>query len=446
MRPGMEKAIAVFDIGKTNKKFLLFGLGYKLIAEEEIKFPEIEDDDGFPCDDIGKIETWMKNVLKKVLDEGKYELAGLNFATYGATIAFLNSEGKRCAPVYNYLKPMPALLKEKFNRRHNGNGDFFRKTASPDLGLLNSGMQAYYLKYAKPALFINVKTILHLPHYFAGLFNGRASAELTSIGCHTAMWDFDKSQYHQWLNDEGIILPAPEKNDTVIECEFAGHKINSGIGIHDSSASLVPYLKAGGKFVLISSGTWCINMNPFNQTPLTKEELEKDCLCYLSAEGKQVKSSRFFMGHYHDSFLAQLEEVFSAEKGAFKNVSPDIEKLHSWMNENTPPLFGAGTELPAMVSFSSFGEAYNRLMFDLTMMEIESLSLVIPPDDTTENIYISGGFAANPIFTRLIASRFSNKNVYISEVPNSTALGAAMALNLFDSDIDLGLKKIEPLF
>lgn len=44
--------IAIFDIGKTNKKFLLFDLTLNLVYHEEKLFEEIRDDDGFECDDI----------------------------------------------------------------------------------------------------------------------------------------------------------------------------------------------------------------------------------------------------------------------------------------------------------------------------------------------------------------------------------------------------------
>jgi glycerol kinase len=48
--------IAIFDIGKTNKKILLFDRSLKLVRQEEQQFEERLDEDGFPCDDLVKIE------------------------------------------------------------------------------------------------------------------------------------------------------------------------------------------------------------------------------------------------------------------------------------------------------------------------------------------------------------------------------------------------------
>ena len=60
-----ETVIAIFDIGKTNKKLLLFNEDLKVVSETEQKFPEIKDDDGFECDDIDLIENWIKESVIK---------------------------------------------------------------------------------------------------------------------------------------------------------------------------------------------------------------------------------------------------------------------------------------------------------------------------------------------------------------------------------------------
>ncbi len=48
----MKKVIAIFDIGKTNKKILLFDEKLQVVYQKEHKFPETTDDDRFECDDI----------------------------------------------------------------------------------------------------------------------------------------------------------------------------------------------------------------------------------------------------------------------------------------------------------------------------------------------------------------------------------------------------------
>ena len=108
-----ETVIAIYDIGKTNKKIILFNEDFKIVSEIEEKFAEIHDDDGFECDDIEHIERWIKESLTGLVHSDKYELKAVNFTTYGATLVYLDENGKRLTPVYNYLKPIDEKISGK---------------------------------------------------------------------------------------------------------------------------------------------------------------------------------------------------------------------------------------------------------------------------------------------------------------------------------------------
>ena len=451
-----KEVIAVFDIGKTNKKFLLFDSSLNLVYQDEQKFPEITDEEGFGCDDIGKIEKWMKDTVTGVIRKDAYYIEALNFTTYGASLMYLDGAGEPLTPVYNYLKPMPEGVLEGFYESYGGVEEFSRNTASPALGMLNSGLQALWLKRKKPEVFARVSTVLHFPQYLSYRFTGKKVSEYTSIGCHTAMWDFDNHGYHPWLHREGISLPLPIPNSTVTDVPIESQLVKTGIGIHDSSASLVPYFKATKEqFMLLSTGTWCILMNPFNREPLTTEQLRKDSLCYMSIQQQQVKSSRLFMGHIHDVNVERLSQHFGVEAGFYKTVRTNVEKILTLLNHKQGRTFFR-QGIPAdyidrqvdLSPFASFDEAYHHLMFDLVDLCLDSLSLIIPADDQTKVVYISGGFARNELFVRLLASRLPGKKVYTSEMDNATALGAAMVVweSAFGSkmpSIDLGLNQVK---
>ncbi|MBN1790540.1 MAG: hypothetical protein JW830_08595 [Bacteroidales bacterium] len=450
-----QEVVAIFDVGKTNKKFLLFDAGMKLVHQEEEKFAEITDDDGFPCDDIDKLESWMHVCLAGTIGSDKYEVKALNFTTYGATLMYIDHAGKRLTPVYNYLKPMPEEVMKGFYELYGGVEEFCRNTASPALGMLNSGLQALWLKRKKPDVFSKVKAVLHLPQYLSYFFTNKLASEYTSIGCHTAMWDFDNNRYHAWLKDEGVSLPQPVSNSTVYDAMIDGNRIKTGIGIHDSSSSLVPYFKGTREqFILISTGTWCIFMNPFNREPLTADQLRKDSLCYMSIQQQQVKSSRLFLGHIHDVNVEILNKHFGVVSGHYKTIKTTGEKIDRLLRNSRERVFfrqGVTAEYvdPSvnLSHFLTFADAYHQLMLDLVDLSMESLSLIIPMDDHTKTVYISGGFARNELFVRLLAARLPGKKVYTSEIDNATALGAAMVVYeaAFGTDlpsIDLGLKLI----
>jgi len=448
-----EKVIAVFDVGKTNKKLLLFDYNLNLALEQEIRVAEKRDDDGFECDNIELIEKWIKESINKLVHSEKYDLTALNFATYGATIVYLDSNGQRITPVYNYLKPIDERIPERLYRRYGGQDEFCRRTASPALGMLNSGIQILWLKTAKPEVFSKVRYILHFPQYLSYLISGKICSEHTSIGCHTGLWDFDNMKYHQWVTDQELDLPEPVPVGTFTEVVIDGKRIKVGIGIHDSSSSLAPYFTGNkGKFLLISSGTWCINMNPFNNEKLSVEQLDNDCLCYMSIARQPVKSSRLFLGNMHKTGVKMLNDHFRTTEDFYKNVKYDqdlIKVLKSRYSGDRRAFFNSGPESREfkeridLFDFKSFDEGYHQLMSELNDLTCEAISLILPDKDDTENLYITGGFAKNKIFLKLIAKSFPSKKTYTSIISNSTALGAALIIYQSISDkqpeLNLGL-------
>jgi sugar (pentulose or hexulose) kinase len=453
-----KNVIAVFDIGKTNKKILLFDESYKVVLVEEQKFDEIKDDDGFPCDDIDLIEKWMDKTVERLVNHSDFEIKAINFATYGATLMYIGENGKNLTPAYNYLKPMPEDVLAGFYDKYGGVNEFSRKTASPALGMLNSGLQALWLKKKKPSVFSKVQSIVHFPQYLSYLFTGKVTSEYTSIGCHTAMWDFDTKTYHKWISDAGIQLPKPVSNATTYPVDVNGKNIKVGIGIHDSSSSLAPYLTGKPEqFILVSSGTWCIFMNPFNDEPLTAEQLKKDTLCYMSIQQKQVKSSRLFLGHIREVNNKKLADYFNVPEDQFKKVKADETLLQQLIKKSNNKMVFFASGIPAdyvdntinLGQFANYDEAYHQLIIDTTKLAVDALQLVIPKNDQSKAIYISGGFARNEIFVRLLANFFPGKKICTSEIDNSTALGAALVIGeeAFGKPaplMDLGLKEFKP--
>ncbi len=440
-----EKVIAVFDVGKTNKKILLFDFDLNLVSETEEKFPEITDDDGFECDDIGKIEKWISDSVRDLVNSGQNDLVAVNFATYGASLAYLDKKGSRITPIYNYLKPLEDSIPEKIYRRHGGQDEFCRRTASPALGMLNSGLQVLWLKNKKPETFRKVKNILHFPQYLSYLLTKKIYSEHTSIGCHTALWDFDNMTYHSWVKEEGLNLPDPVDVRTTNEIEIDGKKIRVGIGIHDSSSSLAPYFsESAGKFILMSTGTWCINMNPFSSEKLTVDQLDHDCLCYMSITKQPVKSSRLFLGHLHDSAVDLLNNHFSAPANYYKNIKPDKGLLELCRKKfygkrfffENEPYSRQLKEKHDFFVFQSFEEGYHKLMAELCELTVEAIDLIALPGDEIKNIYITGGFSRNPLFDMLVCASYPEKKVFTSEIFNASALGAALViLNSISPDI-----------
>lgn len=390
--------ICILDIGKTNKKCFVFDEDYQIVYEQSTYLPETTDEDGMPCENLELLTSWVVQALDTVCQHPGLNIKAVNATAYGASLVHLNAAGKPILPLYNYLKPFPEDLLQQFFINHGKSADISLETASPVLGNLNSGLQLYWLKQQKPLAFEEIQYSLHLPQYIAFLFHGQYFNEITSMGCHTLLWHFEKQSFHHWATETGIARKFPP---------FPNHRaapaatFMAGTGLHDSSAALLPYLASFSEpFVLISTGTWCISLNPFNQEPLTAAALEQDCLCYLSTDGRMVKAARYFGGHEHDAGVQAIAAEF--------NVSEDFYKQ---LNLNSPE-----------------AKCYLGLLEKIVSRQVESTRLAIGSSDV-RRIFVDGGFSKNPQYMQQLARAFPQMEVFAAEVAQATAIGAALSVH-----------------
>ncbi len=443
----MTPVIAIYDIGKTNKKLILYDSSYTIRWETQTSLPEGRDDDGDPCEDIKRLSGWIQSTWEDVTQRFEFRIDALHFTTYGASFVHLDGEGKPAAPLYSYFKPIPEEITDPFYERYGGMINFAVETASPAMGMLNSGLQLYWLKKKKPRLFSNIKTSLHLPNYCSYIFTGVAGSELTSIGCHTALWDYRKKQYHRWLEDEGIISLLPPIHTEIKTGAIPQNKrsITVGLGLHDSSAALVPYLQSfHTPFILLSTGTWCVNLFPFAEQPLSEYQLERDCLSYLTFQGTEVRASRNFLGGEHDHQVERLAEHFHCPTDTYKTIpyNPAMtEKIITRTNageytlkpntmRGTGPMPDIGAGTWDLSQFTSYEEAYHQLIVDISCIVCMSLELINEGKKDVD-LFIDGGFSNNQIFMSVLASLFPQANVRSSQIGQATSLGAALSMHSY---------------
>ena len=434
-----QKVVAVFDVGKTNKKLFLFDEQYRIVHEESAVFEEIKDEDGFPAEDLPSLAKWILDRFRETVSHPDYQVKAVNISAYGASLVHLDEQDFPLTPLYNYLKPYPERLKKQFYEKYGGESLIAKQTASPVLGSLNSGMQLYRLKYEQPGIFSRLKYSLHLPQYLSFLLSSVRSAEITSIGCHTQLWDFNARDYHRWVREEELQnkFPAILPGYTGIPVTIKSGTILKGIGLHDSSAALIPYLKLFREpFLLLSTGTWCISFNPFNDSKLSDDELNHDGLCYLTYEGKPVKASRLFAGKEHEEQVKRMADHFDKEPGYHKTIQYNRSLLKK---QNPSGITKRSGDKSAMLGRSAFGdrllsafdsyeEAYHRLMADIMEQQVYSTRMVLS-QSSVKNIYVDGGFAGNDVFMHMLALSFPQVEVYAAKIAQASALGAALVLH-----------------
>ncbi|HLR36452.1 MAG TPA: FGGY family carbohydrate kinase, partial [Chitinophagaceae bacterium] len=120
----MHSVIAIFDLGRTNKKFILFDRDYHIVEEIATNIPDIKDEDGDDCEDLAAIFSWMKQQLQAALDDEKYNIKAINFSSHGASFVHLDQQGNPVTPLYDYMKPLKQEFLNDFYGLFGGKENF----------------------------------------------------------------------------------------------------------------------------------------------------------------------------------------------------------------------------------------------------------------------------------------------------------------------------------
>ena len=433
----MKKEVtAVFDIGRTNKKFFLFDSDFQEVYREYRCFDEITDEDGYPTENLEALEKWAKEVFDKMMDSPEFDIKALNFSCYGASLVHIDQNGKVLAPLYNYMKPLNTEVFDAFYDKYGPENELSRSTGSQNLGMLNTGMHLFWLKYTRPEVYHKIKYSLHLPQYLSYLFTGVPVSEHTGIGCHTMLWDYQKRDYHDWVYNEGIHekLPPIASSKETWPINYKGRIIRMGVGIHDSSSALLPYIQSINKpFLLVSTGTWSISINPFNKGILTMEDIANGCLFNMRIDGSPVKVSTLFLGNEYQFQIRALTAHFKVPEDYHRTVKYDRETYFQ-INKDFAHMFkwsGITSEnMPeeTKITYDRFEHAYHQLMLELVLLQVKSIRTAIG-NENIERLYIDGGFSNNEVYIHLLSQYMDNMKISTTDSSLGSALGAAIVIS-----------------
>jgi sugar (pentulose or hexulose) kinase len=225
----------------------------------------------------------------------------LAFTTHGATAVCL-AGNTPALPVLDYESDLCEQAGADYDRVRPA----YEETLSPALGCgLNLGRQLFWLSQSRPDDFARVDTILMYPQYWGWRLSGVAASEVTSLGCHTDLWQPQQQCYSSLVERMGWqrLLPPLLKAGEVLGPVLPELARELGLpadcqvinGIHDSNASLVPYLqRVEAPFTVISTGTWTVMAAV--GAPLTGMSEQDDMLANVSAFNDPVPCIRFMGG------------------------------------------------------------------------------------------------------------------------------------------------------
>ena len=450
-----DDCIAVFDVGKTNKKLIIYDRDLKILDSKYIQL-EAERQGAESHESVTEAGEWLLDNLSEMAKQ--YTIKAISVSAHGATFVCLDKEGILVLPVFSYDTDPGNIFHEKFAAEFGDPLVLQRKNATPDmpgLGCMAKGL--FYVREQYPAEYARTKHILNLPQYYGYLLTGNMGMELTYIGSHTNLWDFEKHTWSEVLEKLGMRdkFPGEIRNPWdilgVISPEVARrtslpYDTIVTVGIHDSNAALLPYIVTVQEpFILLSTGTTCVAMHPTADNVLRDDELGKVIFYNLSTFGNPVKTSIFLAGLEFDVYMGMLKErqTWNKYPPFDRSLAEDILARRSEFI------------LPSIIPFGMFPDSQARIVEGETVYPfgdlaagkapgffddfkrsyvILTLSIALQTRVTLErtglkkgiSVFIEGGFSHNEFFTNFIASLCPTAQIFITDLNEASGFGAAM--------------------
>lgn len=460
----MKYAIAVIDIGMTNKKVAVYDDSlqqvdavYKNYNPVLIKDPITGDT--LETHDLEGMKDWFFEQIK--IFANKYPIKAIATTTHGATFVCLDKNGKVCAPCVFYTYEPGEDFQKEFYSLVGSPEEIQRKTFSPKFSsMINPAKGIFFLQKHFPKEFAETDTILNFAQYWSYLLTGKKGMEPTFISNHSCLWNHAKGTFSDVVDKMKIrnLFPSElqatsEKLGTITDeiAALTGLAKDTvvAMGVHDSNASLLPYLTkdSGHDFILNSTGTWCVSMHPQEKAEFNEDDIGKIVYFTQSALNKPVKIAIFLGGMELDNYVSLYKEINKTDK--FPEYAPEmfrqvLKECDTFLLPELVPGSGQYTTSKAGImekgEFYSFEEIKNRtripkIMYDekkfwavldisMVIQTVTALTRSGMKDGT--RIFTEGGFRKNKGYNTLLASVLPSNQVSLTNIAEATAFGAAM--------------------
>lgn len=412
--------VAVIDIGKSSAKVALVEL--ETLAERATRrIPnQLLADGPYPHHDVDRLWQFILESLAALNREAAVD--AISVTAHGATAALLDVRGELAMPVLDYEHHGPESVRAAYQAVRSP----FSETGTAPLPLgLNLGAQIFWQQRSFPDAFARVTHILTYPQYWTFRLSGVRATEVTSLGCHTDLWNPDKADFSslvdrmEWRRLLTPVRPASDRLGPILPAVAArtGLAADTPVlcGIHDSNASLLPHLLSRAHpYAVASTGTWVVVMAPGGGT--SRLDPGRDTLVNVDAMGRPVPSARFMGGREYAAITAGLAEDWTRADvvrvleqplmllpSVQQGCGPYPDRVARWIGEPSP------------------AEKRVAASFYLALMTATCLDLIRAEGPTI----VEGPFAANQLFLSMLSAA-SDRPVVTGGDTAGTSTGAAL--------------------
>lgn len=415
--------VAVIDIGKTNAKVALVDMATLTEIAVRTRPNPVIRDGIYPHADCDALWLFLLESLKAL--HGEKRIDAISVTTHAATAVLLAEDGALAMPVLDYEHNGPDGLTAEYDAVRPP----FAETGTPRLpGGLNLGAQLFWQSKAFPELFADVTSIVMYPQYWSFRLTGVLASEVTSLGCHTDLWNPAKGDFSSLVDRlgwRGMFAPVRAASDRlgpilpeIAESTGLDPETPVYCGIHDSNASLLPHLLSRKTpFSVVSTGTWVIVMAMGGT--LDRLDPSRDTLINVNALGDPVPSARF-MGGREYSMLTGDRQVEWTEEDVQAVLQKQIMLLPSVQKGSGPFPDREAEWLNA--EGISLAERYVAISFYLALMTETCLDLVGPDGP----IVVEGPFSKNRIFVSMLSAASGRSVISGHKTATGTSIGASL--------------------
>ncbi|MCC7703562.1 L-fuculose kinase [Janthinobacterium sp. GW460P] len=413
-----DNATVVLDIGKTNAKLTLLDATGAILAEQRCP-NSIVHAGLYPHHDTERLWDWLQTILAVFARQAR--ITAIVPVTHGATAALVDDDGL-VLPILDYESSLPQALAAEYAALRPA----FADSLSPRLPCgLNLGLQLYWLAKTYPEQFARACHILTYPQYWAWRLSGVAAGEVTSLGCHTDLWQPRQGTYSSLVQQmEWTHLFPPLRPAWTALGPVLAHALPPACqvlcGIHDSNASLLRYLDAraiGEPRTVLSTGTWAIAA-AFG-APLEQLDETADMLANVNALGQPVACMRFMGGREFSVLAGEQPQACDAADIA-RLVGQGTLALPCFAESGGPFVGQAGRIAgPAPRNAQeryALATLYCALMSDYCL---DALGARGP-------VTVEGSFTDNRHFSSLLAALRPGQDVSVSQDASGTTCGGWM--------------------
>lgn len=421
------RGIVVLDIGATNTKALLFDPELNVVAEESTPSAR-RDGPPYLAIDPAPILALAERVIPEF--DAVLPVDSVVTCTHGSAAALMDADGSLALPIMDYTAMPPEDVVAQYAAAAPG---FDEVLAPINPGSLTMARQFWWQETAWPEAFARVRTILPLAQALAHWLGGCAVSEVTSWGAQTQLWDMKHGRPSSIARARGWDKLMAE---TAPAWRIVGHLKSrfrgSGLrgrgeiraGLHDSSANYLRYARSGGgRFVLLSTGTWIIGFDagadPGRLDP------DRDTSCSLTIDGRTVPICRFKGG---EEYAVLADDAAAPTIGDVASVVARGAMALPNFTASGGPLPGPEGHISEAVEGSEKSALAALYCAQMTVLALEAMSGAVP-----DRVIVDGPFSLNTTYLGLLAALLPGSEVRASRLREGTATGAAL-LGLADSE------------